>query len=130
MNLLLDTSALLWAVLDPDRLSQTAAEALVASPEPVRVSAVSCAELACLQRRGRITLDRHWKPWFDHFVAINGWQVVPADLSIIQEAWSLPDCDIRDPADRIVVATARVRRLVLVTGDRRLIDYPHVKTLW
>ena len=96
----------------------------------VFVSAISCAEIACAVERGRIELDRHWKSWFRYYTELNGWQIVPMDLEVMEEAYSLPEYSDRDPADRIIVATARRLHLRIVTADRRMLDYPHVETVW
>ncbi len=94
------------------------------------MSVISCAEIACAAERGRIVIDQHWKSWFRRYIDINGWQIVPIDLDIMEEAYSLPEYPHRDPADRIIVATARKLRLSVVTADRRLLEYPHVETVW
>lgn len=130
MTLLLDTCAILWAVSEPEALSEAAREALVRPDAAVHVSPISCAEIACLAERGRIALDRHWKTWFNYFAALNGWRAIDIDLSIVQEAYSLPGHFHSDPADRILTATARRFGMRLVTADRKLLDYPHVDTLW
>ena len=130
MEVLLDTCGILWSVLEPENLSQRAREVLADDNTEVSVSPLSCAEIACLVERGRVELDQHWKPWFNHFIRHNDWQVIDVDLSIIQEAYSLPGDFHRDPADRILTATARVRGLGIITGDSKLIAYPHVETIW
>ena len=94
------------------------------------MSCISCAEIACLAERQRIQLDRHWRPWFDHYIGLNGWEVLDIDLDVIQEAWSLPGEFHQDPADRVLVATARLKRCALLTGDRKILEYPHVTTCW
>jgi PIN domain nuclease of toxin-antitoxin system len=80
--------------------------------------------------RSRISLDRHWKSWFRHFIQLNGWELVDIDLKIMEEAYSLPEYANRDPADRIIVATARILQCPVVTADRRIREYPHVETAW
>lgn len=130
MDVVLDTCAVIWAVSDPAALSAAARDTLTRPDTAVHVSPISCAEIACLAERGRIVLDRHWKPWFNHFTALNGWRAVDIDLATIQEAYSLPGTFHADPADRILVATARRLNASLVTADRKLIDYPHVQTVW
>ena len=52
------------------------------------------------------------------------------DLEIIEEAYSLPEPFHADPMDRILVATARVHGLTLLTADKAILSYPHVRTLW
>lgn len=61
---------------------------------------------------------------------MNGWEIMPIDLDIIEEAFSLPGEFHADPADRIIVATARRHALVTVTADKKILDYPHVNVLW
>jgi PIN domain nuclease of toxin-antitoxin system len=130
MRVLLDTCCLIWAVAEPKALGRAAAQALSSPDTEVFVSCKSCAELACLAERGRIVLDRHWKTWFDHYLALNGWQVLDVSLKVVQEAWSLPGAFHQDPVDRLLAATARTLNLTLLTADRKLLDYPHVDTLW
>lgn len=129
MKVLLDTCAILWAVFDSSKLSERARSVLTDSATEVFVSPISCAELACLQERGRIELDVHWKTWFDRYLNLNGWQVVDISLPIIQDAFALPSPFHADPADRILTATARTEDMTLITGDSKLINYPFVETL-
>ena len=130
MDELLDTCCLIWAVSEPRSLTNAVVELLEAEDTHVHVSCICCAEIACLAERQRIHLDRHWRLWFDHYVALNGWQVLDVSLDVIQEAWSLPGEFHQDPADRVLVGTARLNRQTLVTGDRKILNYPHVATLW
>jgi len=129
VRVLLDTCAILWAVFDSSKLSEQARSGLKDPETEVFVSPISCAELACLQERGRIELDVHWKTWFDRYLDLNGWQVIDISLPVIQDAFALPPPFHADPADRIITATARTENLTLITGDRKLICYPFVKTI-
>ena len=130
MKVLLDTCAILWAISAPQRLSSQAREILENSATEPFVSAISSAEIACACERGRIELDRHWKTWFRHYLGLNQWECLSIDLAIMEEAYSLPPPFHADPADRIVVATARIHGLCVLTADRRILDYPHVETRW
>lgn len=129
MNLLLDTCAVIWAVSDPANLSPAARDALIDKGSRVHVSAISCAEIACLADDDRITVTPHWRTWFNRAVADNGWSVLDIDLNTVEEAFSLPAGFHRDPADRLIVAAARLRDLTIITADRKILDYPHVKSL-
>jgi PIN domain nuclease of toxin-antitoxin system len=129
MNVLLDTCALIWVVAEPDRLMPGELDALKRPDTVVHFSPISSAEVACMAERKWIEIDRHWKSWFNYFVELNRWQCMDITLDIIQEAYSLPGDIHRDPADRIIVATARLHQLTIITGDRRIIGYPHVRTL-
>ena len=129
MNLLLDTCAMIWCVSDPGSLSTAAREAILDKSSRVHVSAISCAEIACLADSGRIAIAPHWRTWFNRAVADNGWSVLDINLAMIQESFSLPGNFHRDPADRFIVATARLCDMTIVTADRKILDYPHVSSL-
>lgn len=130
MNLLLDTCAIIWCVSDPDQLSDPAKSALVDSAARVYVSAISCAEIACLCDAGKLEITSHWRRWFDLAIHENGWGLRSVDLETVQEAYALPGDFHRDPADRFIVATARLNRFHVLTADQKILDYPHVQSLW
>lgn len=127
-GLLLDTCALIWLVSESKRFSNKQRTSLEISSQ-IYISAVSCAELACLADRGCIDLGQHWKNWFDHNTEQNGIEIVDINYPIISEAYSLPGEFHKDPCDRIIVATARILDLSLITDDRTLVTYPFVDTI-
>lgn len=129
MNIVLDTCAIVWCVSDPGKLSPAACDAITATSTTVYVSPISCAEIACLAGDGRIKVTPHWRTWFNRAVSENGWSVLDIDLETVQEAFSLPGEFHRDPADRLIVAAARLRNLRIVTGDRKILDYPHARSM-
>ena len=130
MNILLDTCAVIWAISDPSSLSKRGRRLLEASESKIHVSPISAAEIACAVERGRIQLDWHWRKWFRYYVELNDWQIVDIDLDIIEEAYSLPDAFHADPADRILAATSRTKSLIFLTADKKILSYPHVKSVW
>jgi PIN domain nuclease of toxin-antitoxin system len=131
VKLIIDTCAILWAVSDSSELSDKAKKALTEKSNEICVSAISCAEIACLSDRKKIDLDNHWKLWFRKYVIeFNNWQVLDIDLRIIEEAYSLPGDIHRDPVDRMIIATSRLLRAPVVTADKKILDYPHVDTIW
>lgn len=95
----------------------------------VFVSAISVAEIACLQERGRITLKQHWRTWWDSMLQKTAWTCLPITDRVVAEAYSLPPPVHRDPADLMIIATARLNQLTLVTTDRKILGYPHVTAL-
>ena len=90
-------------------------------------SVVTAGELACLAERKRIVLPRHWKTWFRECVERNGWNLLPLTIDIMEEAYSLPEPIHRDPVDRILIATSRIEDMTIITTDRLILDYPHVR---
>lgn len=127
MRYLLDTCAVLWLAGDGSDLTEATVADLQLPQNEVFVSAITSAELACLVRKNKIELPTHWRRWFRDAIEKNGWVVLPIDLENIEEAYSLPGEFHSDPADRVLVATARLDKLTLVTGDQKILDYPHVQ---
>lgn len=123
---LLDTHVIIWSELEPNKLSGPIKEALTSPAANFCVSATSIAEIACAVERGKLSLARHWKTWFREALEANGWTCLPVTLDIMEEAYSLPGEFHPDPGDRVLVATARVERLTLLTADAKILAYPHV----
>ena len=130
MPYLLDTCAVLFVAENTADLSPATLKLIDAAPAgDVFVSAISLAELACLQERGKITLKQHWRAWWDALLKRTEWTCLPITAEVMAEAYSLPPPIHRDPADRVLIATARLERLTLVTTDGKIRNYPHVATI-
>ena len=130
MKVLLDTCCIIWAISNPDSLSEEAIKLLQHEGVEIFISPISAAEIACASERGRIVLDRPWNEWFRHYVALNGWNIEVLDLDVIETAYSLPGEFHADPADRFITATAMVKDFILLTADRKILNYPHVNAVW
>lgn len=131
MKVLLDTHTLIWWLNDQTRLSPAQREVLgtITPASPVLVSDISLWEVATLCSLGRIRLGIPLREWLNKAVApplVRRQGISPA---IAAELAELPDSFHRDPADRILVATARVLGAALITQDRRIIDAALVDTL-
>lgn len=94
------------------------------------ISSISVWEVALLVRRGRLRLSLPLSEWLRLAEAVSGVEFVPVDNRIAQLSVDLPAPLHDDPADRIIVATALSQQATLVTADRRLTDYPGLRTLW
>lgn len=129
MRFLLDSCAVIFFVEATGDLSREATDSLQASDSEVFVSAVSIGELACAVERGRLKLKQHWRVWWKEALRRNGWPCLPVTAEIVEEAYSLSEPIHRDPADRLLIATARIERLTLVTTDAKLLGSPHLRTL-
>jgi PIN domain nuclease of toxin-antitoxin system len=70
-----------------------------------------------------ITLGKPIMQWLDQAVTGSFVNVEPLTAQVAVESWELPDRFQRDPADRMIVATARVTGAALMTRDRRILDY-------
>lgn len=121
-----DTHALLWWFLAPHELSARARQAL--DNDSIGVAAVSCFEVARLVERKRIHLETNVLNWLDSVFALPQVVLLPLAIDIAVTAASLPD-PIRDPIDRIIVATALHQGVPLVTRDHKIIAAGVVKTI-
>jgi PIN domain nuclease of toxin-antitoxin system len=89
----------------------------------LRIAAISVWEAALLASRGRVILGRPLAQWMIEAVSAPGLSIEPLAPQVAVEASSLPEAFHRDPADRLIVATARVANATLMTRDRRILDY-------
>jgi PIN domain nuclease of toxin-antitoxin system len=122
--LLLDTHVLIWAMLHSPRLGRQAAKAINAGSrqERLAVSAITPWEIGLLESKGRITLQKGALAWVQEALAKPGVSLVPLDPEIAVASSRLPFEMHSDPADRILVATARHLGATLVTADQALLD--------
>ncbi len=120
---LLDTHVLLWWVDGPGRLSR-AQQRFLEKPrtEPLLVSDVSLQEIAGLVSVGRLRVRSPLRDWLEKLVAMPRVRLLPISPAIAAEVATLPPTLHRDPADRALIATARVLDATLVTCDQRIID--------
>jgi PIN domain nuclease of toxin-antitoxin system len=129
MKLLLDTHTIVHHAQKSPHFRDEVYEAIDNPVNDVSVSAITAGELACLIKRNRLQLPSLWSTWFQKLIADNEWQCLPVTLEIMVEAFSLPEPIHNDPADRILIATARINDLCLVTLDHNILQYSHVSTL-
>ena len=129
--ILLDTHALVWWV-SGGPLSERARDAIArhARRRSLHASSISVWEIATLVARGRLELSLDVVEWIARVEAIESLRFVPVDNRIALASTRLPGELPRDPADRLIVATARSLDAALVTRDARLAAYPHVETIW
>ncbi|MCX7303138.1 MAG: type II toxin-antitoxin system VapC family toxin [Hyphomicrobiales bacterium] len=133
-RLLLDTCAIIWIAMDevikPE--ARAAMKAAFAADEKIRVSPISAWELGLLSCKDRLPATRTPLALFGEVVAATGVRIEPLSPEVLIESSFLPGNLHRDPADRILVATARAHDLTLMTRDRAILEYAkqgHVSAL-
>ena len=128
MSLLLDTHVLIWASEIPERLGKLTRALLLDERQPIFVSAISTLEVARLASLRQLVLTTSVTAWCERARSALGASALPVDDPVAVEAYSLPGAFHSDPADRILVASARLHGLRLVTADRRILAYRPVQT--
>jgi PIN domain nuclease of toxin-antitoxin system len=93
------------------------------------VSIISCWEVAKLVENRRLSLPSSVDEWIEQALAYPGVQLIGLTPRIVVESTRLPGEFHRDPADQLLVATARVHGILMATVDRKILDYPGVETL-
>jgi PIN domain nuclease of toxin-antitoxin system len=131
--IVLDTHVLFWWLSERyEELSEASQAAIGAEKDrgEILISSISAWEIALLVATRRLRLSVDVMTWVDAASRIDRIRFVPVDNAIGVASINLPGDLHRDPADRIITATARHFDAALVTKDQRLRAYPYVRTIW
>jgi PIN domain nuclease of toxin-antitoxin system len=130
--IVIDTHVLVWWLTGARGLSRRAERTLVAHGKPgqIVISAISLLEIATAIRRGRLQLSMPLDQWVAAMNSLPEIRVESVSAEIAVLAGSLAEPMHGDPADRLIVATASVLGVSLVTGDEKLRAYRGIKTMW
>jgi PIN domain nuclease of toxin-antitoxin system len=124
-DFLLDTCAVIWTAHD-DPLREPAASQLQSAYRRgarLLVSPITAWEIGMLVAKGRIALATDPNRWFERFCDLPSVTLAAMPTSVLVASTTLPGTPPRDPADRIIIATARAFGYVLATRDARILEY-------
>lgn len=128
--IVLDTHVWVWWANDPARLSETQRREIARNEDDlIGVSAISCWEVAKLCEHGHLDLPVGLSEWISAALRYPGVSLLHLTPEIAVESTTLPGAFHRDPADQMIVATARVHDCPLVTSDGKIVKYPHVRSV-
>ena len=133
--LMLDTHIWLWLMNGDERIKKSGFIPVInkaVKASAMKIASISLWEAAMLASRGKITLEEGALAWIKKALAAPGITVCPLTPEIAVESTQLPGTFHGDPADMIIVASARVLNAILLTFDKQILGYAaggHVKTL-
>ncbi len=128
LKYLLDTHAFLWAATDPDKLGAEAARAIAMTPYPnLAISDVTLQEIGLLLHGGRIAFKGSPASVLGQLLDYVTILPISLEIALLAPSLALPH---GDQFDRIIAATAKAHRLILITKDTNLTDAKGITTLW
>ncbi len=132
--LLLDTCAIIW-ISGGKKVAQEAENAISCtfdSNGSIYISPFSAWELGMLMSRGRLPSSINERAMLERLIALNGVSYAEMNADVLINASYLPGPIHKDPADRIIIATAREYGMTILTRDQKILDYAdqgHVNAL-
>ena len=132
MRYLLDTHAWIWWSMHPQKLSGRV-RSLISTPsryEELLLSAISPWEFAKLLEKRRLAISCGVEEWILRALEIPKLRLVPLSPALAYRSTVLPQPFHDDPADQIIVATAREENATVLTSDERIRSYSHCRSMW
>lgn len=132
LKYILDTHTWIWANMRPQNLSGRVKSLLQDSDrfDELLLSAISPWEFCTLYRKGKLGITVDPEEWMRSAFEMAKFRLVPLSATIALRSTTLPPPFHQDPADQIIVATAREENATIVTKDRAIREYAHVRTFW
>jgi len=129
---LLDTHTWVWWHMRPERLSRKVKRLIADSDryEELLLSAVSVWEFCKLLEKGRVGISCDPEEWLAAALAMPKFRLVPLSPPIAYHSTVLPEPITSDPADQIIIATAREENATILTKDDAIRRYAHVRAIW
>ena len=127
--MILDTCTFLWLVADQAKLSETAKRLIVEKSKSMFISSISAFEIAVKHRKGAIRLPLPVRDWVPLALRHHGVSEIPVDTAIAARSCELPPLH-NDPCDRMIIATAQLLGIEIITPDHLIRQYPEVVVRW
>lgn len=123
--ILLDTHVLLWAISEPNKLSTTVKQYIDVAQQNklLLLSSISLWEIAMLEQKKRIDIRQPLKTFLESIINIQGLAIKDISIEVAVESNLLADSFHNDPADRLIVATAKYYNATLLTRDQKILAW-------
>ncbi len=130
--ILLDTHVWIWWISNREKLSPKALSAVnkARAENSIVISSISTWEIALLVEKGRLELSIDVRDWVRKTEGLPFVRFAAVDNTISLRSVALPGIFHADPADRLITATAMTMGIPLITRDEKILNYPHVRTIW
>jgi len=130
--ILLDTHVLVWMISDSSRLSRPAARELRKAEQngELAIASITLWELALLYQGGRLRTSGSIESAIRTILEKSRVEVIELSPEIAALTATFPESYPKDPADRLIGATARALGLTLITQDQRILDSPLIRSIW
>ena len=132
MKYMLDTHTWIWWHMNPEKLSQKVKKLIGEADgyEEMLLSAISPWEFSKLLEKRRIGISCDPENWINSALDMPKFRLVPLSPGLAYRSTVLPQPFHSDPADQIIVATAREENATILTKDERILAYKNVRSLW
>ena len=127
--ILLDTCTLLWLAADQKKLSPKAKKEIEKNANALFISSISAFEIAVKSRSGKLTLQLSALKWFTRAIDFHGIKEIPVTSDIAIASVELPLLH-NDPCDRIIIATAQINNMHILTCDQLITQYKQAEVIW
>ncbi len=132
MKYLLDTHTWIWWNMSPQKLSKKVLS-IISQPDSfdeIFLSAISIWEFCKLLEKKKLAVSLNPEEWIEQALEISKLRLIHLTPAISYRSTVLPSPFHNDSADQIIAASARQENAVILSKDSRILNYPHVKTLW
>jgi PIN domain nuclease of toxin-antitoxin system len=132
MKYLLDTHTWIWWNMNPSSLSQKVRRLIESTDNysELLLSAISPWEFSKLLEKKRLGISVNPEDWIKTALEMPKLKIAPLSPILAYRSTTLPQPFHDDPADQIIIATAREENAIVLTKDDRILSYKHVQSLW
>ena len=130
--IVIDTHVLLWYLSDSEKISKKALKLIEEAKmkDMLCVSSISIWEICVLEKTGKLKLNVDARIWIRKCESLGYFNFIPANNEIAELSVHLPEPLHKDPADRMIIATAKYIGGVLITRDEKLLSYKAIQAVW